>query len=122
MAFKRPQHLIPVSFTWLGALDAITAQEIGKVQFDGEIYYIDVQAHDANATFSQTALTILADSTTLDVITLTANTKTAYVTKDDLTEGTVTAGQAIKITAADVATGADLGVSITLWMVPSDRH
>jgi hypothetical protein len=121
MAFRRPANLVPITFTYNGAMDALTAKPLGVVQFDCEVYYIDVIMHDANATFDATVVTLLDDAVAIDAITVAAQAGTSIVTSvdaDDLSEGTIAAGSAITLTVDDVGTGADLGATIILWVTP----
>lgn len=123
MAFLRPALLVPVTFVYQGAVDNITDYPLGVFQFDGEIYYIDVDMHDANNTFDETDLTFKAGSTTLDVITVAAQSGTPVITSvdnDDLTEASVSAGDACTVTMENVSTGADLGFAVTFWINPTD--
>jgi hypothetical protein len=123
MAFKRPGHLVPVSYTWLGALDNLDGVQVGKMQMDCKVYYIDVQVHDADGTFDETDFTIKANDTdTIATITIAENTKKAYADADDLDENEIAAGSTINIDVENVNTGATLGVTFVLWVVPSDRH
>jgi hypothetical protein len=121
MAFRRPANLVPVTFTYIGAMDALTAVPLGTMRFDCEVYYIDVVMHDANVTFDETLITLLDDAVAIDAITVAAQAGTSITTSvdaDDLSEGTIAADSAITMTVANVSTGADLGVTIIMWVTP----
>lgn len=123
MAFIRPALLIPVTFVYQGAVDNITDYPLGQFHFDGEIFYIEVDMHDANNTFDETDLTFKAGSTTLDVVTVAAQAGSPALTsvdQDSITEATVNADDACTCTMEDVSTGADLGFSVTFWINPTD--
>ena len=127
MAFLPPANLQQMSMTYRGALDALTDVVIGHVYHDIEIFYITVIVDDANDTFTETDFTLEweviagGSDTVIDVITVAANTVTLNVVDaDSLTDGTVPGGSRILMTVEDVATGADGGVTITFWYVPTD--
>lgn len=123
MSFLRPVNLVPVTLVYQGAMDALTDVPIGKIHVSGEIYYIDVVMHDANATFDETDITLKILTQAIDVITIAAQAGTPVitsVTKDNLTEASVSAGDTVLMTVENVSTGADLGCAITLWINPTD--
>ena len=127
MAMLAPSFTIPFTFDYLGAVDDITDAVLGYIPFDCVVYQIDWRMHDANATFTTTVLTLEYDvaagaDTVIETITTGTDTVAGTVANADLTEDDIPAGARILFTANDVATGADLGVTFILHVIPTGLH
>ena len=140
MAFRHPSTLVPITFTYNGAVDDLTDVVLGYIHMDCKIMYLDVAVHDANHTFDTTTLTFEYDTssdgstwgtdTQIDTFATGAATGTPIrlqKTLDDLTNSEISLsnpeyGARVLLTAANVGTGADLGLTLILWVWPRDEN
>lgn len=127
MAFLRPAFLVPLELHYQGAVDNITDIVLGFMQVDAKIFYIDMIVEDADNTFDTTTLTIEYDEAGgADTVIFSgasgAGSGSLVVlnkTLDDLTTSLVPGGARLLLTAANVTTGADTGLKITIWYQPT---
>lgn len=130
MAFLRPDFLVPVTFHYEGAVDNLTDAVLGYIHCDCKIFYIDYVPIDANATYDQTQITLEYDDgaagadTQIDQFNVAAASGTrafGQLTLDDLTNSFIPGGSRILMTAADVTTPADTGITFTFWVYITNR-
>jgi hypothetical protein len=124
MAFLRPANLQSVTLRWgvVGAGGKASTQ-LATMPVDGTPYYIETWVQDANDTFSETDLTLIAGSTTVDVVVHAANTLYQQTDQDSLTStAVIPAGTALNLTVENVSTDADTQVIMTLWFKPVNQN
>lgn len=128
MSFLRPANLIPLYLHYIGAVDNLTDVVLGFLQVDAKIFYIDIIVEDADNTFDTTTLTIEYDdgASGVDTVIFTGASGAGSGSKvilnktlDDLTTSLVPGGSRLLLTAANVSTGADTGLKITIWYQPT---
>ena len=84
---------------------------------------MDIFLDDANATFTTTSVTLEYDDgasgadTVIDANTSGTNTRQISVDRDALSVSRIPGGSRFLLTINDVATGADLGLTMQLWYV-----
>jgi predicted ABC-type sugar transport system permease subunit len=95
--------------------------QLATMPFDGYVFYIESWVQDANDTFSETDLTVIAGSTTVDVVVHTADTLYVIKDQDDLSSTAIIAGgTALNLTVENVSVDADTQVIVTLWVYPAN--
>lgn len=138
MAFLTPGFLVPITFHYQGAVDDLTDVVLGYIHTDCKVFFIDWVVEDANHTFDTTTLTLEYDTSTdgstygtdteIDSWATGAGTGTlvqGIQDLDDLTNSRIALsnpeyGARVLLTAANVGTGADTGLKLTLWVAPLD--
>lgn len=120
MAFLPPVDLRPVTLRWaVNGTAGKASTQLATMPMDGIPFYIDTWIQDANDTFTETDLTLIAGSVTVDVVVHAANTLYQRTDQDSLTSTAVIPGQtALYLTVEDVGTDADTQVIMTLWFAP----